>query len=356
MFHSEKVFIVNSREYDEEYLKISEIVCFRLSQEVIFIGAAGSQMHHADWNIMRLIRKDHSSCETIMQGLIIEPWQFTIFHPFDYYIGKYPPSGRFAIVGDMHCSHDWAIDTQIKFSDVKLQPRALIFPHRIQLTTQDDKLVDTCASEHSRKEHKAPVGEAAFFDYPSHKSSPKWFLIAATFICTICGTFCFTFLVYINFFQTVRPIRLVFSILLGALLFALAFVFAHSTYNADTVTQKLLTTPYYCNTLIAIGRLQMANILSIEKQVQIISALAEGSGIRQIERMTGVHRDTIMRLGVRVGKGCISLMDGKMRNSPCENLQSYGDLSERSKSTSTLRITLLAAMSGRSARLILIRS
>ena len=64
----------------------------------------------------------------------------------------------------------------------------------------------------------------------------------------------------------------------------------------------------------------MANVLSIEKQVQIISALAEGSGIRQIERMTGVHRDTIMRLGVRVGNGCASLMDSKMRDLPCENL------------------------------------
>jgi IS1 family transposase len=65
----------------------------------------------------------------------------------------------------------------------------------------------------------------------------------------------------------------------------------------------------------------MANVLSIDKQVQIISALAEGSGIRQIERMTGVHRDTIMRLGVRVGNGCTSLMDTKMRDLPCENLQ-----------------------------------
>lgn len=44
----------------------------------------------------------------------------------------------------------------------------------------------------------------------------------------------------------------------------------------------------------------MANVLPIEKQVAIINALAEGSGIRQIERMTGVHRDMIMRLGVRV--------------------------------------------------------
>lgn len=65
----------------------------------------------------------------------------------------------------------------------------------------------------------------------------------------------------------------------------------------------------------------MANVLSIDKQVAIISALAEGSGIRQIERMTGVHRDTIMRLGIRVGKGCASIMDSKMRDLSCETLQ-----------------------------------
>lgn len=65
----------------------------------------------------------------------------------------------------------------------------------------------------------------------------------------------------------------------------------------------------------------MANILSTDKQVAVISALAEGSGIRQIERITGVHRDTIMRLGVRVGQGCASLLDSKMRNLPCKQLQ-----------------------------------
>jgi hypothetical protein len=65
----------------------------------------------------------------------------------------------------------------------------------------------------------------------------------------------------------------------------------------------------------------MANVLSIDKQVQIISDLVEGSGIRQIERMTGVHRDTIMRLGVRVGQGCEGLLDRKMRNLSCNHLQ-----------------------------------
>ena len=65
----------------------------------------------------------------------------------------------------------------------------------------------------------------------------------------------------------------------------------------------------------------MANVLSIDKQVAVISALAEGSGIRQIERITGVHRDTIMRLGVKVGHGCAELLDRKMRNLDCQNLQ-----------------------------------
>lgn len=93
-------------------------------------------------------------------------------------------------------------------------------------------------------------------------------------------------------------------------------------HGKDTVPQKyLLTTCNYWGTVIGIGRMEMPNVLPMEKQVAVISALAEGSGIRQIERMTGVHRDTIMRLGVRVGKGCQSLLDAKMRDLPCQQLQ-----------------------------------
>jgi IS1 family transposase len=65
----------------------------------------------------------------------------------------------------------------------------------------------------------------------------------------------------------------------------------------------------------------MANVLDRNKQVAVISALAEGSGIRQIERITGVHRDTIMRLGVHVGQGCAGLLDRKMRGLTCHHLQ-----------------------------------
>lgn len=65
----------------------------------------------------------------------------------------------------------------------------------------------------------------------------------------------------------------------------------------------------------------MANVLSTDKKITVIGALAEGSSIRSIERITGVHRDTIMRLGVRVGQGCTSLMDAKMRNLSCNRLE-----------------------------------
>jgi len=65
----------------------------------------------------------------------------------------------------------------------------------------------------------------------------------------------------------------------------------------------------------------MANVLPMEKRIAVISALAEGSGIRQIERMTGINRNTIMNLGVRVGEGCAALLDRKMRNLSCEHLQ-----------------------------------
>ncbi len=58
----------------------------------------------------------------------------------------------------------------------------------------------------------------------------------------------------------------------------------------------------------------MANVLPFQKQVFAVSALVEGNSIRSVSRMTGVHRDTIMRLGVRVGEGCVQLHDQLFQN------------------------------------------
>ena len=63
------------------------------------------------------------------------------------------------------------------------------------------------------------------------------------------------------------------------------------------------------------------NILRREKQEAAIAALVEGVSIRSTERMTGIHRDTIMRLMCRVGQGCENLMDSYMKNLKCQTLQ-----------------------------------
>ena len=63
------------------------------------------------------------------------------------------------------------------------------------------------------------------------------------------------------------------------------------------------------------------NILKTDKQEIIIGGLVEGSSIRSIERMSGVHRDTIMRLLVRVGNTCEEIMDSTMKDLPCKDIE-----------------------------------
>jgi IS1 family transposase len=88
------------------------------------------------------------------------------------------------------------------------------------------------------------------------------------------------------------------------------------SHSGTIVLQKYLDNLYLCSTVI-----DMANVLNTDKQIAVIGALAEGSSIRSIERITGVHRDTIMRLGVKVGEGCAKLLDGSMRDLPCNRLE-----------------------------------
>ncbi len=65
----------------------------------------------------------------------------------------------------------------------------------------------------------------------------------------------------------------------------------------------------------------MSNVLPRDKQIAILSALVEGNSARSIERMTGVHRDTILRLMVRVGNGCANVLNETMRDLPCDRLE-----------------------------------
>jgi len=80
----------------------------------------------------------------------------------------------------------------------------------------------------------------------------------------------------------------------------------------------------------------MANNLPTEKKAMAISMLAEGSSIRAIERVTAIHRDTIMRLGVRVGQACCKIHDNKMHDLESTDIQIdelWGFIGKKDKNT-----------------------
>ena len=54
------------------------------------------------------------------------------------------------------------------------------------------------------------------------------------------------------------------------------------------------------------------NILSRDKQIEVIAALDEGLGIRATSRLTGVDRGTVGALALRVGRGCAEMHDRMM--------------------------------------------
>ena len=56
------------------------------------------------------------------------------------------------------------------------------------------------------------------------------------------------------------------------------------------------------------------NVLKLEKKKQVLNSLIEGCSIRSTERMTGAHRDTIMRLLIKTGNTCQKLLDEKVRD------------------------------------------
>lgn len=65
----------------------------------------------------------------------------------------------------------------------------------------------------------------------------------------------------------------------------------------------------------------MSNVLKREKQLRALHLLAEGCSIRGAERLTRVHRDTIMRLMVRFGNGCREFLNTEMRHLTVRHIQ-----------------------------------
>jgi IS1 family transposase len=68
-------------------------------------------------------------------------------------------------------------------------------------------------------------------------------------------------------------------------------------------------------------RLFAPMIVPEEKALLAIQLLLEGTSIRSVERVTQLHRDTIMRLLILAGERCEKVMDKWMRNLRCQRLQ-----------------------------------
>ncbi len=100
--------------------------------------------------------------------------------------------------------------------------------------------------------------------------------------------FCIACLLCVSATYTVWKLWSTRGLLIGLLLYAAA---AFLVVHALIVTQKyFLTSPIYCNTIIAVWRgAAAANVLERNKQVAAMSTLAEGSSVRPIERMTGTE-------------------------------------------------------------------
>jgi len=65
----------------------------------------------------------------------------------------------------------------------------------------------------------------------------------------------------------------------------------------------------------------MANVLKAEKRVAVISALCEGNSVNSTVRMTGVAKNTILKLLVELGAACAAYQDEHLRELPCKRVQ-----------------------------------
>jgi len=65
----------------------------------------------------------------------------------------------------------------------------------------------------------------------------------------------------------------------------------------------------------------MPYVLTREESLFVLHLLVEGNSLRSVQRLTGVHRDTVARLMVKVGDRLRGVMDRRFRNLELNHLQ-----------------------------------
>src|ERR1017187_139634 len=65
----------------------------------------------------------------------------------------------------------------------------------------------------------------------------------------------------------------------------------------------------------------MANVISMDKKIAVLSALVEGCSVRSTVRLTGVSKGAVLRLLVAVGAACTEYHDRVVRNVTAKRVQ-----------------------------------
>jgi lambda repressor-like predicted transcriptional regulator len=76
--------------------------------------------------------------------------------------------------------------------------------------------------------------------------------------------------------------------------------------------------------------------LPVENAIAIVRLFVEGCSVRSIERVTGVHRDTILRLLVLAGERCERLLADtitnlQVRDVECDEMWGFVGMKEKAK-------------------------
>lgn len=69
------------------------------------------------------------------------------------------------------------------------------------------------------------------------------------------------------------------------------------------------------------GILVSMNQLSPARRAQVIAALVEGNSIRAVVRMTGIAKNTVVKLLIQIGAACAQYQDQALRNLSCKRIQ-----------------------------------
>ena len=63
------------------------------------------------------------------------------------------------------------------------------------------------------------------------------------------------------------------------------------------------------------------NVLSRDEQVAVLHQLVEGSSLRSVTRLTGIHRTTIMKLMLKAGDAIREFLNARMLNLELNHLE-----------------------------------